>query len=290
MSLAHDPLPSDPEVLRVFAAGLQAELARKDMEIAANAAEIHAKTLHIEKLRMQLAVLRRARFGRSSEKLDGDIEQLELLIGELEEETAQGEARAEAADPAGHRQARARRQPVRRPLPEHLPREVVTHDPPCTCPGCGGTVFSRVGQDEREVLEYVPSSFKVIRHVRPKLSCRACEAIVQEPMPALPIERGRPGPGLIAHTLVAKYCDHLPLHRQSVISAANAPRFGGRASASNWTARRWPTGSGRRCSCFRRWRRRSAAMSWPALSCMPTTPPSPCWRPGWARPGPGGSG
>ncbi len=74
MSLAHDPLPSDPEVLRAFAAGLQAELARKEVQIAANAAEIHAKTLHIKKLRMQLAVLRRARFGRSSEKLDGDIE------------------------------------------------------------------------------------------------------------------------------------------------------------------------------------------------------------------------
>ena len=76
-----------------------------------------------------------------------------------------------------------------------------------------------MGQDEREVLEYVPSSFKVIRHVRPKLSCRACETIVQEPMPALPIERGRPGPGLIAHVLVSKYCDHLPLHRQAVIYA-----------------------------------------------------------------------
>ncbi len=194
MSLAHDPLPGDPEVLRAFAAGLQAELARKDMEIAANAAEIHAKILHIEKLRMQLAVLRRARFGRSSEKLDGDIEQLELLIGELEEEAAEGEARAEAADPAGHGQAQARerKQPVRKPLPAHLPREVVIHDPPCTCPGCGGTVFSRVGQDEREVLEYVPSSFKVIRHVRPKLSCRACETIMQEPMPALPIELRNP--------------------------------------------------------------------------------------------------
>jgi len=233
MSLAHDPLPSDPEVLRVFAVGLQAELARKDMEIAANAAEIYAKTLHIEKLRMQLAVLRRARFGRSSEKLDGDIEQLELLIGELEEETAQGEARAEAADPAGHRQARARRQPVRRPLPEHLPREVVTHDPPCTCPGCGGTVFSRVGQDEREVLEYVPSSFKVIRHVRPKLSCRACEGIMQEPMPALPIERVRPGPGLIAHTLVSKYCDHLPLHRQAVIYAREGVELD-RSTLADW--------------------------------------------------------
>ena len=219
MSLASAPLPTDPDALRAFAAGLQAELARKDIEIAANAAEIHAKTLHIEKLKAQLAVLRRARFGRSSEKLDRDIEQLELLIGELEEEAAEGGARSDAADPTRQPQVRARerKQPVRRPLPPHLPRETVTHEPPCTCPGCGGTVFSQVGQDEREVLEYVPSSFKVIRHVRPKLSCRACETIVQEPVPALPIERGRPGPGLIAHVLVSKYCDHLPLHRQAVI-------------------------------------------------------------------------
>jgi len=220
MSLASAPLPTDPDALRLFAAGLQAELARKDIEIAANAAEIHAKTLHIETLKAQLAVLRRARFGRSSEKLDRDIEQLELLIGELEEETAEGDARAGAADPAGlqpQARTRERKQPVRRPLPPHLPRETVTHEPPCTCPGCGGTVFSRMGQDEREVLEYVPSSFKVIRHVRPKLSCRACETVVQQPMPALPIERGRPGPGLIAHVLVSKYCDHLPLHRQAVI-------------------------------------------------------------------------
>jgi hypothetical protein len=100
MSLASAPLPTDPDALRMFAADLQAELARKDIEIAANAAEIHAKTLHIEKLKMQLAVLRRARFGRSSEKLDHEIEQLELLIGELEEEQAEGDARANAADPA----------------------------------------------------------------------------------------------------------------------------------------------------------------------------------------------
>ena len=84
MSLATLPLPDDPIALRNLAVDLQAELARKDIEIAANAAEIHAKTLYIEKLKMQLAVLRRARFGRSSEKLDHAIEQLELLIGELE--------------------------------------------------------------------------------------------------------------------------------------------------------------------------------------------------------------
>ena len=134
MSLANDPLPADPEALRRFAASLQAELARKEMEIAANAAEIHAKTLHIEKLKAQLAVLRRARFGRSSEKLDRDIEQLELLIGDLEEEAAESEVRAATADPIGRQPAipqpvrpRERRPPVRAPLPTHLPRETVTH-------------------------------------------------------------------------------------------------------------------------------------------------------------------
>src|SRR6516225_5077399 len=119
MSLATLPLPDDPTALRDLAVDLQAELARKDIEIAANAAEIHAKTLHIEKLKMQLAVLRRARFGRSSEKLDRDIEQLELLIGDLEEDAAESDARTATADPAGNTdpknpvRPRERRQPVR---------------------------------------------------------------------------------------------------------------------------------------------------------------------------------
>jgi transposase len=246
MSLATQPLPVDPAALRAFAADLQAELAnkdtelaRKDIELAANAAEIHAKTLHIEKLKMQLAVLRRARFGRSSEKLDHDIEQLELLIGELEEDVAAQGARANTPDPAAKTdpnipaKPRSRRQPVRKPLPEHLPRETVTHEPACTCPGCGATTFSRIGQDEREVLEYVPSSFKVIRHVRPKLSCRACETIVQSPMPSLPIERGLPGPGLIAQVVVSKYRDHTPLHRQSVIYAREGVELD-RATLADW--------------------------------------------------------
>src|SRR4051795_10049164 len=234
MSLASIPLPSDPTALRAFAAGLQAELARKELEIAANAAEIHAKTLHIEKLKMQLAVLRRARFGRSSEKLERDIEQLELLIGELETDQAEADTQA-AADPARRDPVKPRpRQPaVRRPLPAHLPRETVTHALPCACPGCGGSVFSRIGQDEREVLEYVPSSFKVVRHIRPKLSCRGCETIVQPSMPSLPIERGLPGPGLIAHVLASKYCDHTPLHRQTGIYAREGVELD-RATLADW--------------------------------------------------------
>jgi hypothetical protein len=194
MSLAIQLLPEDPDALRRFAADLQAELARKDIEITARDAEIHAKTLHIEKLKMQLAVLRRARFGRSSEKLDHEIEQLELLIGELEEEQAEEKARAGVTDPelddpaddqpSANRRTRPRKR--RAKFPAHLPRETIAHEPACTCPGCGGTIFSRVGQDEREVLEYIPASFKVIEHIRPKLSCRACETIVQAPMLRIP--------------------------------------------------------------------------------------------------------
>ena len=91
------------------------------------------------------------------------------------------------------------------------------HEAPCVCPTCGATKFGRIGADERTVLEYVPSHFKRVLHVRPKMSCRACETVVQAPMPTLPIEKGRPGPALLAHVLVSKYCDHLPLYRQADI-------------------------------------------------------------------------
>lgn len=199
MSLSRSVLPSDPDELRIFAARLQTEY-------AAVQAELYAKTLHIEKLKSQLAALRRARFGRSSEKLDREIEQLELLIGEIEENRAAGEKQESADAPESEAAAprRERVQPVRRALPAHLPRERVTHEAPCACPACGGTALSVIGTDEREVLEYVPSQFKVIVHVRPKVSCRACETITQSPMPSLPIERGLPGPGLLAHVLVVQ--------------------------------------------------------------------------------------
>jgi transposase len=222
MSLAQADLPRDPGALRAFAATLQAEMRR---EIAARDAEIYAKTLHIEKLKIELAVLRRARFGRSSEKLDAEIEQLELLIGDLEENKAEKQADSEARQAAqagssvSARGKGRREKPGRKPLPDHLPREIIVHEPACSCPSCGGALFSKIGEDEREVLEYVPSFFKRVVHVRPKMSCRCCETIVQAPMPSLPIERGRPGPALLAHVVISKYCDHAPLHRQSVIYA-----------------------------------------------------------------------
>lgn len=176
----------------------------------------------IEKLRAQLAVLCRARFGRKSEKLDA---QVELLIDDIEAGAAETLARAGVAElddaaeavETGASSSKKREPSIRAPLPDHLPAETIVHEAPCVCSTCGGDKFGRIGADEREVLEYVPSHFKRVVHVRPKRSCRACETVVQAPMPTLPIEKGRPGPALLAHVVVSKFCDHLPLHRQADI-------------------------------------------------------------------------
>lgn len=220
MSLATAKLPTDVEELRAFAAALQSEL--------------YAKTLYIEKLKAQLAVLKRARFGQSSEKLDRQIDLLESVIGDLEEAEAENEARQEARTPAADRPKRERGN--RNPLPAHLPREIIAHPGACACPACGSQRLRKIADDEREVLEYVPSHFKVVVHQRPKMSCRDCEAISQPPMPSLPIERGRPGAGLIAHVAIAKFCDHLPLHRQSEIYAREGVELD-RSTLADWLGR-----------------------------------------------------
>lgn len=188
----------------------------KRLVVAALSA-LKTKSLEIEKLKVQLMRLRRMQFGRSSEKLAREIAQLELALEELEASAAaQGEPPAAAANatPA----LRPQTKPARRALPSHLPREDVVHSSPSACPACGGEVRA-LGEDSSEVLEYVPGHFKIIRHVRPKVSCRCCEAIHQAPSPDLPIDRGRPGPGLLAHVLVNKYAAHLPLYRQAEIFA-----------------------------------------------------------------------
>lgn len=175
---------------------------------------VHARTL-IEKLRFELARLKRAQFGTSSEKLDGRLEQLELAIEALEsdegERLAPTPALAEAIESGAQK-------PARRALPDHLPREEVIHPGPCACPACGGSL-RRIGADVTETLDYVPGRFKVVRHVREAFSCRACESVVQAPAPHHTIARGRAGPGLLAHIVVAKFDDHLPLYRQAEIYA-----------------------------------------------------------------------
>ena len=214
MSLATAELPDDPAALRAFALACQGEL--KAAETA-----VQLKALEIEKLRFQIAKLRRMQFGRSSERITRQIAQLEFQLEELETGAAEDIARAEATEPPGPASPRANK-PKRKPLPEHLPRQDVVHQPAgngaCTCPDCGGRM-AKLGEDVTEVLDYVPGHFQVIRHVRPKFACSACDAITQAPAPAMPTPRGRATPATLAHLLVAKYCDHLPLYRQSEMYA-----------------------------------------------------------------------
>jgi transposase len=120
-------------------------------------------------------------------------------------------------------------------LPAHLPSREVVHEPSCTCPTCGGDM-RKVGEDVTQILDYIPGHFEVVRHVRPAFSCRRCESMVQSPMPSLPIERGQAGAGLLAHILVGKYCDHLPLYRQSGIYAREGVELD-RATMAAWVGK-----------------------------------------------------
>lgn len=213
MSLATADLPSDPDALRAFALACQAELRVAELSV-------QLRTLEIEKLKFQIARLRRMQFGRSSERITRQIEQLEFQLEELETGEAEDSAHAAAEDrPEPIRQ---RTKPKRKPLPDHLPRQEIVHQPgadgACTCPDCGAGM-AKLGEDVTEVLDYVPGRFQVIRHVRPKYACKACDAITQAPAPAMPTPRGRATPAMLAHLLVSKYCDHLPLYRQSEIYA-----------------------------------------------------------------------
>jgi transposase len=213
--------PNDAEALRALLAERDAAIAERDAALIERDAALLNARLEIEKLKIQLAALRRDRYGKSSERLAAEIGQLEMLIGDLEEDQAEREAAAERARRAKGQPDKPRRPALRRPLPEHLPRETVVHEPILAC-RCGCTDparLTRLGEDVTEVLEKVPARLKVIRHIRPRYACRACEVVLQAPVPDLPIERGRPGPGLLAHILVSKYLDGLPLYRLSGILA-----------------------------------------------------------------------
>lgn len=188
------------------------------------------RDLLIGKLRMQLARLKRMQFGRSSEQLDTQIAQLELQLEELEVSDTQLATGTAVTLPDAARAERTR--PARRPLPTHLPRETVTHAAACACPDCGGQL-RYIGEDVAEVLELIPARFKVIRHVRPKFSCTGCQSLVQADAPARPIARGMAGPGLLAHVLVSKYADHLPLYRQSEIFARDGVELD-RSTLADW--------------------------------------------------------
>ncbi|MBV0606698.1 transposase, partial [Klebsiella pneumoniae] len=191
--------------------------------------KIENEEREIEHLRAQIEKLRRMLFGTRSEKLRRQVEEAEALLKQQEQQSDRYNGRED--DPQVPRQLRQSRH--RRPLPAHLPREIIRLEPAETCcPDCGSDM-SYLSEVSAEQLELVSSALKVIRTVRVKKACTRCDCIVEAPAPSRPIDRGIAGPGLLARVLTAKYCEHLPLYRQCEIFARQGVDLS-RALLSNW--------------------------------------------------------
>lgn len=207
-------LPDDPIALKAMIVARDAELLAREQALAVERQrvtelvdQLSERTIEIEHLKLLIAKLKKQQYGRSSEKLDRQIEQLELKLEELQIDEG-----VSALQVPRSRSARA--SGGRKPLPENLEREDVVHTPDesicCEC----GCAFKMLGEDISEQLELMPARLHVIRHRRVKLACTGCDRIIQAPALSRPIDRGIPGPGLLANVLVSKFCDHQPLYRQ----------------------------------------------------------------------------
>ena len=216
MRIDLDDLPTDPELLQRLVRDLVADKERRDGEI--------------DKLRLIIKQLQRHQFGRRSEKLDpGQLalgfEDLDADIGRVEEKQTQSKPPRQETD--------ADRPVPRGTLPEHLPRHDVMHDvggSGCRC--CGGALHA-VGETVSEMLDWVPASMRVVRIRRPKYGCRGCGTIHQAPAPERTIAKGLATPSLHAQVLIAKYCDHTPLYRQSQIFARHGVSLD-RSTLAGW--------------------------------------------------------
>ena len=202
------PLDSQDELaaLRVLVAEQAAKLERQE-------AEVTKRDSIISLLRAQLELLRHRQHGPASEKIDRKIEQFELMLEEIEAARAEAEMRSGKLPLPELDDAPAK--PKRKPLPDGLPTEELVYAAPCSCPTCGGTSFLKAADKVVQVMEHVPASVKIVRHVEKRMICRDCDTTVSGEMPTLPIEKGKPGPGLLAHIMVAKFDDHIPLYRLS---------------------------------------------------------------------------
>jgi len=208
-------LPEDPALLKAMIAALQAENARMS-------ATIRAHDQLIQTLRMRIAKLKKQAFGKSSEKIEREIEQLELALEDLLIAAAEGDTRPPAEDeaaPAAPAGETTEQKPRRRPrVSQTTPRERREFDPGSCCPDCGGELRP-VGEDVSEILDMVVAQLKVLEIARPKKSCRRCEKMVQVPAPSRPIPGSMASAALLAYILVSKFDDHLPLYRLAEIFA-----------------------------------------------------------------------
>ena len=207
------------EIARLRAA-LAAETVRAqaaELELVQARALASCSEAMIKELKLEVAKLRRDKYGISSERRARLIDQLELQLEELEAAATEDALAAEqtAADADTSVRAFTRHKPVRKPFPEHLPRERVVIAAPTSCTCCGSERIVKMGEDITETLEVIPRQWKVIQTVREKFTCRACEKISQPPAPFHAIPRGWAGPQLIAMVAFEKFGQHQPLNRQS---------------------------------------------------------------------------
>jgi len=199
VTTAPDQLPDDVDTLKTALVEARAKLSG-------------AEAL-IEHLQLVIAKMKREIFGPRSERSQRLLDQLELQLEELA--TAAGEDAAKAETTGTQVQSFTRRAATRRNFPDHLPRRRIVHPAPTSCPCCGSSKLSKLGEDITETLDVVPRQWFVTEHVREKFSCRECEKISQPPAPFHVIARGFAGPSLLAMILVEKYANHQPLNRQS---------------------------------------------------------------------------
>lgn len=213
MSDDADILSDDPAVLKAMIAALQAENARMS-------ATLQAHEQLVQALRLRIAKLQKQAFGKSSEKIEREIAQLELALEDLLVAAAeQRDGPVEDDEPAAADAPAAEAKPRRRPrVSDATPRERRELDPGSCCPDCGGDLRV-VGEDVSELLDLVAAQMRVIQIARVKKSCRRCEKMVQPAAPSRPIPGSMAGPGLLAQILVSKFDDHLPLYRQHEIYA-----------------------------------------------------------------------
>ena len=198
-------------------------------------AERAAHATEAERLRQIIKEMQRHRFGRRAETLP--IDQLELGLEDVQQTEAADAASAEAAEPKRRAEAVIHRRANRGKLPDHLPRiETILDIENKACPCCTGALHV-IGEDRAERLDVIPARFQVLVVRRPRYGCRACEGVVlQAPAPARLIEGGMPTEATVAHVVVAKYADHLPLYRQAQIYARQGVRLD-RSTLADWTGR-----------------------------------------------------
>ena len=214
------------------------EIAQQASEIERKDAELQFKTAKLEKINFELARLKAWKFGAKTEAMSA--EQRRLFEETITEDEASLQALLEQLQgkPAQDAPSDQRRRPKRQALPSHLRRVEHRHEPAdTTCPtaGCGRQMV-RVGEDVSEKLDIVPTEFFVHRHVHGKWACKCCQMLVQEPVAAQIIDGGIPASGLVAHTLISRFVDHLPYYRQEAINARSGVHTP-RSTLAQWCGR-----------------------------------------------------